>query len=145
MACKNLLLQLSNFKGSGGLCLSPSLASISYYLASFWVLAPLLPAQLLFKPLRPHASCTGLMRSSEELCASLVSSLPAWNPPTVVRGQLRLSHQLPLKIICTATVGFIILFSIRLFFSSFFFSKNFFFPKKFWFFFQKKFSLWEQI
>lgn len=81
----------------------------------------------------PEATCLlhGADAEQQELCASLVSSLPAWNPPTVVRGQLRLSHPLPLKIICIATVGFIILFSIRLLFSSllfFFFSpkKNFF-------------------
>lgn len=77
--------------------------------------------QLLSKPLRPRASCTGLMQSGKELCTPLVGSPPARNPPAALRGQLRLLHQLPLKINCIATVGFIFLFSITLlgFFSFF--------------------------
>lgn len=45
MAWKNLSHQLSTFQGSGGLCLSPSLASIACYFAAFCVLAHFLPAQ----------------------------------------------------------------------------------------------------
>lgn len=80
----------------------------------------------------PEATCLlhGAEAEQQGTVSLLVSCPPAWNPPTALRGQLRLSHQLPLKINCITTVHFIFLFSITLLFSSSFFPKS---------------SLWQQI